>query len=139
VAFADQTNALIQWQTDEPASSVVHFGGTPALGQTISGPAGLYVQAHAQLLTGLQPSTTYHARVESTDPHDNGPVTSDIISFTTAETPDTAAPVITAGPSVLGVTECPCDDGAGDLCWPSGFGVGGTAVFIERRSTDEPR
>jgi hypothetical protein len=105
VAFVDQTNALIQWQTDEPTTSVVHFGLTSALGQTVTGPAGLYVQSHSQLLTGLQPNTTYYVKVESSDPDGNGPAVSDIISFTTTQIPDTEPPVLIGVPNILGVTD----------------------------------
>ncbi|WP_428264369.1 carboxypeptidase regulatory-like domain-containing protein [Haliangium sp.] len=106
VAFIDQTNALVQWQTDEPASSVVHFGlSADALDQTVSSPATVFAQSHLVTLSGLTPSTIYFARVESTDPDGNGPTASDVFSFTTSDVPDTQAPVIVSGPTIADATD----------------------------------
>jgi hypothetical protein len=103
VAFVDQTTAIIQWTTDEPADSVVAYGQSEAA-TTVSGPAGVYTQTHSLTLTGLQPSTTYLAQVSSADP-DGNETTSSIFSLTTLAEPDTTAPAITSGPVVESLTD----------------------------------
>ena len=79
------TGATIGWTTDEPASSRVDYGLTTAYGTSTSTDATL-TTAHAQQLLGLSPSTTYHARVASTDASGN-PATSGDLTFTTPALP----------------------------------------------------
>lgn len=106
IAFIDQTNAMVQWTTDEPATSVVRYGASAdALDQIVSSPAGVFAQSHLVTLAGLTPQTTYFAQVESTDPDGNGPTVSEVFSFTTTDVPDTAAPAIIAGPTIQNVTD----------------------------------
>ncbi len=60
------TTATIKWQTDQPSDSQVEFGPTAAYGQ--SSPRNTArVTAHAVILTGLTPGTSYHFRVLSAD------------------------------------------------------------------------
>jgi hypothetical protein len=58
-------HATVEWETDEPASSVVDYGRTTALGSQASD--GARVTEHSVELTGLSPSTTYRYRVSSVD------------------------------------------------------------------------
>ena len=59
------TTAHVTWTTDEPATSSVSYGTSPALGSTTSG--GSLVVSHALDLTSLNPSATYYFRVGSID------------------------------------------------------------------------
>jgi hypothetical protein len=94
-ALADRS-AVIQWTTDEPATSHVEYAtNSQLLGSTVvQDQVGSFVKPHSLTLPGLEPSTTYFVRVRSIDPDGNGPTASSIFSFTTAATPDTQAPVI---------------------------------------------
>lgn len=60
------TSAVITWDTDIPASSLVEYGLTAGYGFTASTPGN--TNSHAVGLTGLSPNTTYHFRVRSTEP-----------------------------------------------------------------------
>ena len=104
VVFADQTSAIVQWGTDEPASSLIEFGLTPSFGSSVAGIAGVFTQSHSLTLTRLAPETTYYAQVTSADPDGNSS-TSSVFRITTLGAPDTAAPVISAGPTVESITD----------------------------------
>ncbi|MBN1354887.1 S8 family serine peptidase [bacterium] len=61
-------SALITWDTDEDADSVVHYGvGTPDQIVALSD----YIMSHQVLLTGLDDCTNYLFYVESSDPAGN--------------------------------------------------------------------
>jgi hypothetical protein len=79
------TGATIGWATNEPSSSRVDYGLTPAYGTSTSTDATLRT-AHSQQLLGLIPSTTYHARVASTDAAGNTAISGDL-TFTTPAMP----------------------------------------------------
>ena len=64
-ATEDDIVVLVRWETDAHATSRVHYGTSPALGQTADD-ANL-VASHAVLLDGLLPETTYYFDVESED------------------------------------------------------------------------
>jgi hypothetical protein len=64
VNITDST-AMVIWNTNKPASSVVDFGLTNGYGQ-VGNVAGL-VTSHAVPLSGLLSSTLYHYRVTSVD------------------------------------------------------------------------
>jgi protocatechuate 3,4-dioxygenase beta subunit len=104
VVFIDQTSAIVQWTTDEPANSVLEYGLSEALGTLVGSPADVFTQTHSLTLTGLSPSTTYHARVTTSDPDGNS-TTGSVFRLTTLDVPDTSAPVITSGPSIESVTD----------------------------------
>jgi hypothetical protein len=99
-----QTDAVITWTTDEPATTVVRYGTTTALGSMTSLPGDFTID-HALRLTGLTSNTTYFFVVESADPDGNGPTASEMESFTTDPVPDTEAPVIVTGPVVVNATD----------------------------------
>ena len=59
------TTAVVTWQTDHAASSMVAYGTTSAYGATTTNPA--LATVHSITLSGLTPGTLYHFRVGSTD------------------------------------------------------------------------
>ena len=62
--------ATVTWTTDEPATSRVDYGTSiGSLNLNVTDQA--LVTSHSVQLTGLQPSTTYHFRVSSTDAANN--------------------------------------------------------------------
>jgi len=97
------TSAIIAWDTNEPANSIVDYGVTIGYGQVAS-LAG-YVTTHAVPLTGLQEGTLYHFKVTSSDVANNSTSTGD---FTFTTTIDTTAPAnvssLTATPGDASVT-----------------------------------
>lgn len=58
--------ATISWTTNEASTTQVEYGASTSYGKTASGVANL-ITGHSLQLTGLQPNTTYHYRVVSTD------------------------------------------------------------------------
>jgi HYR domain/Carboxypeptidase regulatory-like domain len=104
VSSIDQSSAIVQWTTDEPASSTVSYGVTSSLGTVVNGPAGLFTQTHSVRLTGLASQTMYLAQVTTADPSKNT-TTSSIFTFTTLAVPDTTPPVIKEGPTVQSKTD----------------------------------
>jgi len=85
------TSAVITWTTDEPSTSYVNYGLTATYGGTTG--SSLMVLLHSVSLAGLNPSTTYHFRVRSTDTSTNEAVSGDY-SFKTLTPPDATAPII---------------------------------------------
>ena len=93
-AVAGETNARIDWQTNEPASTQVEYGKTQqntSLSELLDDPTGgtsAGVVTHSVTLTGLEPSSTagnitYYYRVKSKDKAGNEAV-SDWKTFETA-------------------------------------------------------
>ena len=74
---ATATTATITWTTDESATGQVDYGVTADYGQQESQTSS--ATGHQFVLTGLQPGTTYHYQVASTDSSNN---TSDSADFT---------------------------------------------------------
>ncbi len=103
VTSIGQTTAIVIWSTDEPASTVVHYGTSGGLGTdaTVAG----FTVAHQTTLSNLTPGTTYFYVVASTDPDGNGPTSSAQATFTTAAIPDTTPPLILTGPKVTDTTD----------------------------------
>ena len=65
VSFLSDTEATITWATDEPATSVVHYGeAVPPAGLAQD---GALTTSHSVTLSGLQDSTLYYFSVESAD------------------------------------------------------------------------
>jgi Ca2+-binding RTX toxin-like protein len=104
VTHVDQASAVISWDTDEPATSVVRYGLTAQLG-SIQRVEGEQSRTHSVTLTGLSATTRYYVQVESTDPDGNGPTLSTVFSFETTAAPDTQAPAIVSGPDVSAATD----------------------------------
>lgn len=87
-ATATDTTATITWLTDEPATSIINYGTTTALGSTVSD--STLTTTHSITLTGLTASTTYYFEVQSADAAGNLTVNNNgglLYSFTTTATP----------------------------------------------------
>lgn len=82
-------SVTITWTTDEPATSVVHYGETAGYGTDAT--VGGMTTDHSVPITGLSDDTTYHYQVESTDASDNTSSSSDR-TFDTADETAPAAP-----------------------------------------------
>ncbi len=96
VTSIDVTNsaATITWTTNEAADTMVQYGASSDYGSATTLDAEMRT-SHAQTLVGLTAATVYHFRVISKDADGNVAV-SDDFAFTTTDTPDTTAPVISA-------------------------------------------
>ena len=100
-----ETSVQIQWATSEPADARVRYALDPAnLSDGTSVFEAALKQVHEINLTGLEPDSTYHYEILSTDGSKNGPTVSPVKTFNTLAAPDTQAPVVTSGPSVLDAT-----------------------------------
>ncbi|NKE72133.1 fibronectin type III domain-containing protein [Candidatus Manganitrophus noduliformans] len=84
--------ATISWSTNEAATSQVEYGVTTSYGSS-SALNSTLVTGHSRVLSGLNPSTTYHYRVISRDAAGNTGTSGDR-TFTTSAAPDTTAPAI---------------------------------------------
>jgi len=78
-------SATITWNTDEAATSQVEYGTTNAYGAITTLDTNLAF-SHSITLTGLNPETTYHYRVKSSDSSNNQAVSNDFIFTTTGIT-----------------------------------------------------
>jgi hypothetical protein len=96
------TGATIGWTTDEASDTQVEYGLTVAYGTSTTLNA-TDVTTHSQPLSGLTAATVYHYRVKSRDAAGNL-ATSPDATLTTAPTPDTTPPVITAVQASAGAT-----------------------------------
>ena len=96
------SEVLIKWETDEPATSIVEYGLTASYGlmEVISS----YSLNHEVLISYLQPDSTYHFRISSTD-YAGMTVTSDDFQFRTDIQPDDKPPIFTSPPTVTAITD----------------------------------
>lgn len=101
VTSVSDTGATVVWVTDEPATSGVSFNDGVAHGVYND---DTLTTSHSATLTGLSASKIYNFTVSSKDAFSNGPALSKEVSFTTKDTPDTAAPVFTQIPIVKNTT-----------------------------------
>lgn len=92
LAFLDATRALIAWQTDEPTTTVIDYGGQDALDQALY--EETFAVEHQALLTGLTPAAVYRYQISVTDAAGNGPVSGSLGTFTTPAVADQAPPII---------------------------------------------
>lgn len=83
-------SATIEWTTDEPATGTVEWGSTSSYTGSLSD--GAFLTQHGFTLTGLEPESTYHYRVSSTDAAGNTASTADA-TFVTTEIPLEPGPV----------------------------------------------
>jgi hypothetical protein len=81
-ATVGTNDAVITWDTNEPSSSLVEYGLTGALGDSLGGDIFVPVTSHSISLSGLSSGTLYHYRVISVDPSGET-VESEILTFTT--------------------------------------------------------
>lgn len=80
-ATAIENSAVITWDTDEPADSVVAYGTTNAYEKGIV-PDTKVGFSHSIALSGLTPGITYHYQVKSTDSSKNSASSSDFTFIT---------------------------------------------------------
>lgn len=78
-----ETMALINWTTDELATSQIEYGTDTAHGSFTPEDSAL-LTAHAEVLTGLTADTLYHFRIHSTDAAGNKAISDDQIFTTNA-------------------------------------------------------
>ena len=76
------TSATISWTTDEPSTGRTDYGTTASYGSSTALASGLTI-SHTRTISGLQPATTYHYRVRSTDAAGNERISGDA-TFTTS-------------------------------------------------------
>jgi endonuclease I len=76
------STATVLWTTNEISNSWVYYGLTTSYSDTAKNESD--VSSHSVGLSGLAASTTYHYKVSSTDPSDNGPTYSGDNTFTTS-------------------------------------------------------
>jgi len=93
-------NAVLIWETDEPADAIVEFGLSTAYGNILTKTEKLL--RHKINLVDLVPDTIYHFKFYSTDLNNNRYASEDF-TFRTKATPDTVAPIIIAGPVIKNV------------------------------------
>ncbi len=86
------TSVTISWTTDERSTSLVEYGLTSGYGSSMADTA--LVTSHLVTLSGLQPNTTYHYRVGSTDAYGNGPRYSADFQFRTAAGSDNTVAIV---------------------------------------------
>jgi endonuclease I len=75
------SSATVNWTTDEASNSWVYYGLTTSYSDTIKNESD--VTSHSIALSGLVASTTYHYKVSSVDPMNNGPTYSGDNTFAT--------------------------------------------------------
>lgn len=85
-AVLGQSSASVSWLTNEPATSRVEFGTTTAYGRSTALDAST-VTAHAVILSGLSPATTYHLRALSADAGGNAAASDDLVLVTASDQP----------------------------------------------------
>ena len=114
VVKATHETALILWQTDEPANSMVEYGPSKAAwGSFPFSESDADMQTfHSVTITNLTPDTEYHYRVGATDAAGNGPATaaqdvnpSTDLTFRTDMHPDRFAPQIMSSVTISAITD----------------------------------
>ncbi|MBF0266301.1 MAG: fibronectin type III domain-containing protein, partial [Gammaproteobacteria bacterium] len=96
-------SAIVEWETDEMTTAQINYGlGSDLSSNTSVTQLGTH---HKVLISSLDTASKYSVQVNVTDNANNGPTTSNIISFTTLAAADTTAPVIISGPIVVDLTD----------------------------------
>jgi PKD repeat protein/fibronectin type 3 domain-containing protein len=98
VAGRTDSTAFVVWLNSEPANALVEYGPDLNYGESVF--VEDFAREHRVALSGLEPGTTYHYRVSTTDRAGNGPTTSGDMTFATLETRDLQKPAIIAGPGI---------------------------------------
>jgi hypothetical protein len=88
------TSAVVQWTTNEPATSLVDYGTNVGYGS--QGTAIGHVTTHSVPLSGLAPGTTYHARITTSNVGGQTTVSSDFIFTTTIDVTSPSNVTLTA-------------------------------------------
>lgn len=81
VSGITSSSATINWTTNEASNSWVYYGLTTSYSDTAKNESD--VTSHSIGLSGLSASTTYHYKVSSVDPMNNGPTYSGDNTFAT--------------------------------------------------------
>ncbi|MCX6004883.1 MAG: redoxin domain-containing protein [Chloroflexi bacterium] len=89
-AIRSDIGAIIQWVTDEPATSQVMYGTTESCDSSTSLDSKL-TTSHTVRLTGLESNITYYYRVKSVDPAGNEGIMNPPDTFTTLVSVPTGA------------------------------------------------
>ncbi len=97
------TSATVQWSTSSPGTSQVEYGATTAYGSNTNFDGSLST-SHAQLLTGLVASTTYHFRVHSKDASGTDVVSPDSTFSTTSPSSTSGQQPVISNVSVQNIT-----------------------------------
>ncbi len=126
------TWAVIAWTTNEPSSSVIRYGASPAaLNQVAESPyadkEGANKQTHRVHIKNLKPGTTYYFAVDSGQAEGTGTeARSNVAQFTTKGSASAAMPNYSAPASTMGdaddrmkhtavrITDGPRVEGTGD-------------------------
>jgi hypothetical protein len=82
VTSVTASGVTVNWQTNESSNTQIQFGPTTSYGSQQTNTT--MVTAHAMGLTGLAPSTTYHARALSRDAAGNTGTSADFLFTTTS-------------------------------------------------------
>jgi phosphodiesterase/alkaline phosphatase D-like protein len=77
----DPQTVLVTWETDVPGNSIVEYGLTTDLGQTVTSDS--ITQFHSILLSGLSVNSTYYYRVTTVSTALGTSVTGDLMQFDT--------------------------------------------------------
>ncbi len=102
VGSITSTGATVTWKTNEPADSMVEYGWTTAYGNKKS--VTTRVTSRSITLTGLAPSTTYHARAVSKDAAGNTAKSADFAIVTTGASGTGGAPQSVSWTTLVNVT-----------------------------------
>ncbi|HDQ00533.1 MAG TPA: hypothetical protein ENN22_15305 [bacterium] len=99
IADIRSNSAVVRWQTNEQATSIIEYGETTAY--SFHRQKEIFTTDHEFKLTNLKPTTTYHFHVGGKDRSNNGPQWSDDAIFQTTHSavtvglPDIAVPANT--------------------------------------------
>ncbi|WP_459866491.1 fibronectin type III domain-containing protein, partial [Endothiovibrio diazotrophicus] len=93
--------AMVEWETDEPATSGVSFNDGVHY-QVLSDERPL--TRHSVTLTGLAAATAYQVTVSSSDAQGNGPTLGTPFTFTTLAAADVTPPMLIGEVRVVGLT-----------------------------------
>ncbi|MCK5148103.1 hypothetical protein KAR48_15205, partial [bacterium] len=102
ITMLSDTEVTLLWRTNEPGGSGLYYGDTADCDKNLIDSSA--VTDHHITVNGLKPERTYQYYVTTWDLNHNGPVQSDMLTWTTL--PDTSCPVIESGPEVVTVTDC---------------------------------
>lgn len=124
-APVSDTTAIINWITNEAATSMVAYGTSSGVltSQTVLN--AYFNSSHAELLSGLNPNTRYYYRATSVDSSSNS-ATSDESSFVTLETLSQESAVLAREAAARAVGQASATASAPQ---PAASGGGGFAYF----------
>lgn len=104
IAYIDQSQVIITWETDEPADSYIGYEHIGELAEKIVGES-YFVPNHLMMFSFPPSSDSFNVRVFSTDPYGNGPTYSDFFIVNVPTTEDVTPPVLISGPQVVYVSQ----------------------------------